>query len=68
MSNREALADWRTTRDVAVMHDVKVRDVQYHIKAGNIRAERVGISSYFYLIHKDDVPKVWPPNSVPPPQ
>lgn len=61
------LSDWRTTRDVADKHGVKVRDVQYHIKSGNIEASKVGLSGYYYLIHKDDMPKVWPPGSIAPP-
>ena len=61
------LSDWRTTRDVAEEHGVKVRDVQYYIKAGHIQATKVGLSGYYYLIHKDDVPRVWPPGSIPAP-
>ena len=61
------LADWRTTRDIADQHGVKVRDVQYHIKAGHIKATKVGLSGYYYLIHKDDMPKIWPPNAIPAP-
>jgi len=62
------LSEWRTTRDVADQHDVKVRDVQYHIKMGNIIASKVGLGGYFYLIHKDDMPNVWPPASIAPPK
>ena len=62
------LSQWRTTKDIADKHGVKVRDVQYHIKAGNIEAQRVGLSGYYYLIHVDDMPQVWPPSSIPPPE
>ena len=61
------LSDWRTTRDVADQHGVRVRDVQYYIKAGHIQATKVGLAKYYYLIHKDDMPTVWPPGSIPAP-
>lgn len=67
MSKEKDLAEWRTTGDIAKKFGVKVRDVQYHIKAGNIKSHKVGLAGYFYLIHKDDMPKVWPPASIPPP-
>ena len=62
------LSDWRTTRDVADQFNVNVRDVQYHIKTGAIEASKVGLNGYYYLIHKDDMPKVWPPRAIAPPQ
>ena len=61
------LTDWRTTRDVADMHGVRVRDVQYYIKSGHIPATKVGLSGYYYLIHEDDMPTVWPPGAIPAP-
>ena len=66
--SKKDLSDWRTTRDIADKHGVRVRDVQYHIKAGNIEAHKAGLNGYSYLIHIDDVPKVWPPSSIPPPE
>jgi len=68
MDKEHDLSDWRTTRDIADKFGVKVRDVQYHIKANNITASKVGLSGYYYLIHKDDMPKVWPPNAIAPPK
>ncbi|MEK0326001.1 MAG: helix-turn-helix domain-containing protein [Nitrosopumilus sp.] len=58
MNETTTLADHVTTRDIADMHGVGVRDVQYYIKRGVIRATKVG---YFYLVHNKDVPKNWPP-------
>lgn len=49
-----------STRQIAALFGVKIRDVQYHIKQGNIPAKKV---DYSYLIHEDDVPKTWPPNA-----
>lgn len=61
------LSHWRTTKDVAEKHGVKVRDVQYYIKSGALQATKVGYLGYFYLIHEKDLPKVWPPGTIPPP-
>jgi len=59
---KSPLTDYVTTKDVANRFGVKVRDVQYYIKNGRIEAERVGDEGYFYLIHRSNVPKTWPPS------
>ncbi len=52
------LDDLLTTKEVAEQYEITVRDVQYQIKRGRIKWYKIG--DYFYVIHKRDLPAVWP--------
>lgn len=47
-----------TTKQVAERYGINIKDVQYQIKRGRIKAYKVG--GYYYLIHEDDLPEKWP--------
>lgn len=47
-----------TTRQVAEKFGVTVKDVQYQIKRGRIKAYRFG--NYFYVVDQRDLPDKWP--------
>lgn len=57
--DRANLDEYVFTSDIATTFEVSIRDVQYYIKKGTIKAQKKG---YFYMIHKDDVPASWPPH------
>jgi len=58
MADTSILDEFMTTAQVAEVFGVPVRDVQYYIKRGLIRARKLG---YFWMIHHTDIPKHWPP-------
>lgn len=48
-----------STRQVAERFGVSIRNVQYYIRRGILRAGKV---DYVYLVHEADLPNEWPPS------
>jgi hypothetical protein len=54
---QDVLDQFLSTKEVAEHFERTVNDVQYAIKTGKLKAYRWG---WFYMIHRNDIPKEWP--------
>ena len=53
-----ALTDWLTTKEVADHYGVPTKTVLRMIREDRLRASQKG---WIWLVHKDDLPREWPP-------